>query len=160
MTKALPLALCLALAAPLGALAQGASVPGPGAVPVDRAIQLFDAICSATLGKKFRGAERAMKANGISVPSPMGTPTIYSATEDLSFQIDKAGLSFVQCSMVFGTTDSKRAVQAAFKARFGPFKEAGGMSGTRHPKTGAVVMTNPPDRNGSHTIFHLVMLAE
>lgn len=154
------LALCLALAAPGGLAAQDASVPGPNAVPVARAIQLFDAICGGTVGKKFRGAQRIMAANGIDVPSPMGTPTLYSATEDLSFQVDKVGVTLVQCSIVFGTTESRRSVERAFEARFGAFRKDGEMSGTLDPKSGAVVMTNPPMANGTHKLFHLVMLTE
>lgn len=154
------LALCLALAAPTGLAAQGVTVPGPDAVPVARAIQLFDAVCGKTFAKGFRGAERVLAANGIDVPSPAGTTTIYSAREDLSFNIAKRGVSLVQCSMVFGTTEGRRTVHRAFEARFGPFVEAGGMSGTRDPVTGAPILTDPPTPNGAHTIFHLVMLKE
>ncbi len=51
-----------------------------------RAVQVFEAVCGGTL-PNFDAAPRALAANGITAPSPNGTPTRYSATEDLSFQI-------------------------------------------------------------------------
>jgi hypothetical protein len=148
-------ALALALATPV--LAQ--TVPGPNSVPVARAIQLFDAVCTSTAKRKFNGAKAAMRANGIDTPSPWGTPTIYSATEDLSFNLGKLG-GRMQCSMVFGTTDSRRSFDRALTARFGPLQQVDGGSGTFDPQTGFLILTNPPMANGAHTIFHLVTISK
>lgn len=157
VTKTVLAALTLALC--LGAPVLAQTVPGPNAVPVARALQLFDAICAASAKSKFRRAKVAMQVNGVDIPSPWGTPTIYSATEDLSFQVGPQG-SRTQCSMVFGTTDSAKAVARAIAARFGAMQEVGGMTATRDPRSGLVVLTNLPSKSGTHTIYHLALLTE
>ena len=155
-TLALILAIALSGASPTAAQ----TVPGPNAVPVARAIALFDAVCGTTAKQKFRGAAKVMAANGIDVPSPHGTPTVYSDTEDLSFQVAKQGVSYTQCSMVFGTTEGVKTVMRALTDRFGPMSDMGGMTGTIDPKTGLPLIINPPTPNGGHTIFRIAYLAK
>jgi hypothetical protein len=82
-------------------------------VSAARAVAAFDAVCGASL-PNFAGAEANMRSIGVTIPSPDGTPTIYSQTEDLSFQLQNPPGGGRACSMVFGSSDSPNTVGAAF----------------------------------------------
>lgn len=124
--RLLPLLLGLALGAcvaptttvttrPVSAVERGTATPLSAA----RAIQLFETVCGASL-PDFASATANMAAIGVTVPSPTGTPTIFSQTEDLSFQLQRGRGGDRACSMVFGSRDSDAAVRAAL-ARIGSF---------------------------------------
>ena len=90
-------------------------------VTATRAVALFDAVCGASLKDEFASAAKLAKANGVSVPSPFGTPTIYSGTEDLSFQVQDGPGFGKTCSMVFGSTQPKATVMAGV-SQINPFR--------------------------------------
>ncbi|NBZ87638.1 hypothetical protein [Stagnihabitans tardus] len=161
MTKLLPkcIALCASLALLSGCVeaTSPASAPPtlePGAtsavftgtakaVPFARALQLFDAVCIATAPNRFAGATAVMAANDVKVPSPMGTATLYSVEENLSFQIEGSGQDR-RCSMVFGTNSSESTVVKAFVDRFGTKGMAeDGLAAVLDQKSGYLVIFEP-----------------
>lgn len=128
----------------------------PKAVPFARGLQLFDAVCVSTAPNHFNGATAAMAANNVTVPSPMGTSTLYSVEENLSFQI--AGKSGDRrCSMVFGTNTGSRTLASAFVDRFGEkLLSNSGVVAVVDQKTGYLVTFNAaPPIAGQHGV-HLV----
>jgi hypothetical protein len=100
---------------PVSAVERGTATP----LSATRAIQLFESVCGASL-PDFGGATANMAAIGVTVPSPDGTPTIFSQTEDLSFQLQRGRGGDRACSMVFGSRDSDAAIRAAL-SRIGTF---------------------------------------
>lgn len=108
---AVALAGCETPGATVTASAAANKPAGPShPVTTTRAVQLFDAVCGASLASDFSAAKSKMAANGITIPSPMGTATVYSATEDVSFQISKGPGYGNTCSLVWGTTETKTNV--------------------------------------------------
>ncbi|MGL4278739.1 MAG: hypothetical protein ACRCS0_00100, partial [Albidovulum sp.] len=59
---------------PSAAVASG----NPRPVATTRAVQLFDAVCGGSLANDFASAKSLMAKHGVTAPSPMGTPTVYS----------------------------------------------------------------------------------
>ena len=121
------LSACEAPAAPPVATSQPAATEDTPAGPshpvtTARAVQLFDTVCGASLGSEFASAKAKMAANGITLPSPLGTATVYSATEDVSFQIQDGPGFGKTCSLVWGTTDARSTVTASVNTinRFQP----------------------------------------
>jgi hypothetical protein len=141
--------------APGGAVSAGTAT----AVSSARAVQLMEAVCGASL-PNFANARATMKANGITAPSPTGTPTMYSTTEDASFQIqDGPGLGKT-CSMVFGSTDSQDAVLSAL-SRLGRFQATPFGPATTYRGRGALVIFAGATRGaGSRTYYNIRMFSE
>lgn len=151
-----------------------APVPLPATAPVDnaivapfgsqmpvsviRAIALFDAVCGATL-PGFSDAPRQLVANGITIPSPEGTATQFSATEDVSFQIQDGPGKGRTCSMVFGTPDSPQTVTRGF-AGLGQFVETPLGPGTLYRDTQSVVLIGASSAQGRITYLNLRLLSE
>jgi hypothetical protein len=79
------------------------------ATPVSpaRAKAIFDNVCGASL-PNFATASKRMTAQGFTRSSPLGTGTIYSATENASIQINGK-----TCSLVVATKASADAMRAA-----------------------------------------------
>jgi hypothetical protein len=142
----------------------GGAVPAVAtgtATPISsvRAVQVFEAVCGATL-PNFATAPRAMAANGITANPADSNPTIYSATEDLSFQIqDGPGLGRT-CSMVFGSQEGEDAVLSAL-SRFGRFGQtAFGLATTYRGRATLVIFSGEVQRIGSTRYYNLRLLSE
>ena len=127
-------------------------------VSVIRAIALFDAVCGATL-PGFNDASQQLVANGITIPSPEGTATLFSATEDVSFQIQDGPGQGRTCSMVFGTPDSPQTVGRGF-AGLGQFVETPFGPGTLYRDTDSVVLIGASSVQGTTTYLNLRLLSE
>jgi hypothetical protein len=104
--------------APPGSKTEAAS---SRSVSTARAIQLFDAICGGSLANDFASAKALMAKNGVTVRSPVGTATVYSETENVSFQIQDGPGFGNTCSMVWGTSEARSTVVTAV-SKIGPFK--------------------------------------
>jgi hypothetical protein len=160
------LAACVTLAAcvpttttvtsgPVPAVATGTAIPVGSA----RAVQVFEAVCGATL-PNFAAAPRAMAANGITARSPEGTPTIYSATEDLSFQIQNGPGLGQTCSMVFGSKDSEGTVLSAL-SRFGAFGPSPfGLAAPYRGRATLVIFSGEVQRIGTTRYYNVRLLSE
>ena len=123
-----------------------------------RALALFDAVCGASL-PGFAQAPALMAANGITVPSPSGTATVYSATEDVSFQVQDGPGAGRTCSMVFGTIQTAEAAATTFAA-IGQFVETPLGLGTIYRGTNAVVLIGGNATQGPTTYLNLRLLSE
>jgi hypothetical protein len=137
----------------------GGGVPlaggNPAPVSTARAVALFDAVCGGTAARNFSGAKQVMAQNGVTAPSPLGTTTMFSTTEDLSFKVAPGDT----CSMVFGTRDSRSTVANAVKTRFGnPIPIGTNEIAMKDLKTGKLVIF---DQNaltgGPNPLYHLMM---
>jgi hypothetical protein len=137
------------------AVATGTATPISSA----RAVQVFEAVCGATL-PDFAAAPRAMAANGITAPSPEGTPTIYSATEDLSFQLQAGPGLGRTCSMVFGSKDNEGTVLSAL-SRFGTFGPTPfGIATTYRGRAALVIFSGAAQRIGTTRYYNVRLLSE
>jgi hypothetical protein len=159
LTAAALLAACVPATAPqsgtpVAAVAAGTATPVSGA----RAVALFDAVCGGSL-PNFASATAKMASNGIAAPSPLGTPTVYSATEDVSFQIqDGPGLGKT-CSMVFGSPQREAAVLAALTA-IGPFKRTAMGTATVYRGGSALVLfSGETQKSGTTSYYNIRMLS-
>jgi hypothetical protein len=130
----------------------------PAPISPIRAVALFDAVCGASL-PGFANALALMTANGIAVPSPDGTATVYSASQDVSFQIQDGPGAGRTCSMVFGTTEPPQAAAVAF-ASLGQFVETPLGPGTIYRNTQAVVLIGGSATQGPITYLNLRLLSE
>jgi hypothetical protein len=131
-----------------------------GSSPVDlnRAVALFDAVCGATL-PGFANAPARMAANGITVASSQGTASVYSATEDVSFQIQDGPGQGRTCSMVFGTTNPPPNAASALSG-LGQFVETPLGPGAIYRNTTAVVLIGNRSEPGPVTYLNLRLLSE
>lgn len=131
-----------------------------GIAPISavRALALFDAVCGASL-PGFAQAPALMTANGITVPSPSGTATVYSATQDVSFQVQDGPGAGRTCSMVFGTTQSAATAADTFSV-LGQFVETPLGLGTIYRGTNAVVLIGGNSTQGPTTYLNLRLLSE
>lgn len=129
-------------------------------VSAERAKVIIDRICGASL-PDFKTASKPMAANGFTQPSPLGTPTVYSTTEDASVQImDGPGLGKT-CSVVIGTKDSPEAVRRAVLGteQFTTGTSAPGVSALY--KSRKVLITSlPPMNTDGVTYMGFKMLSE
>lgn len=161
------LAGCTTETAPTGAVQGAPATPattGTGvarnAKPVTpaRARALFDAICAASLNGDFATAPERLRANGFTRTSPLGSGTIYSQTENASFQI-KDGPGFGKtCSMVVASQSQPATMRAALmvgKTMDTPFGLAG-----LYPNTGALVVEGTVKRDGGLTYFNYRLLSD
>ena len=160
-------ALCLAgceestVQAPLP-VAQAASTPAGPMHPVatSRAIQLFDAVCGASLDNDFKSASSLMAANGVAVASPFGTPTVYSATEDVSFQIQDGPGFGKTCSMVWGTQDRLDVVFNTLMA-IGKFRPTDiGVMALYRGQQRLVILNDGRQKSGTTTYYNLKLLSD
>ena len=141
-----------------GVAASPSQQTSPSPVDVSRALTLFDNICGASL-PGFATAPQRLAANGITVPSPTGTATVYSATEDVSFQVQDGPGAGRTCSMVFGTAQSAATAVNGF-AIIGQFVETPLGRGTIYRTTNAVVLIGGSSTQGRITYFNLRLLSE
>lgn len=82
------------------------------------AIAIFKDVCATTVARHFAGAEKRMETNKVSLPSPVGTSTLYSTELDLSMKIvDGPGFG-KSCSLVFAAAETPAMVRATFEANF------------------------------------------
>ena len=125
------------------------------AVPADRAVALFAAICGDSL-PNFDSATDRMSANGITDAAQTGT--FYSSRENLSFKITDGPGAGKTCSMVFATQDDTEAfVRAAFT--LGAFQET--QLGLAAPYRGSIVLLGDrPTSVGSVTYHNLRLLSQ
>lgn len=141
---------------------QAANTPAGPTHPVTttRAVQLFDAICGASLVDEFSSAKSKMAANGIAIPSPKGTATVYSATEDVSFHIQKGPGFGNTCSMVWGTGDARSSVLASISA-INPFmnSEIGMITRYRNQRR-LVLFSGGDSRIGNTSYYNLKLLSD
>ena len=171
MTTRLPIAVVLlAISLVLGACVapQTTAIGGPVAavqagspapVAAARAAQLFEAVCGDTL-PNFANAKARMQAIGVTVPSPTGTPTIYSQTEDLSFQIIEGPGLGRTCSMVFGSQDTEGTIQTAL-SRFGAFQPTDlGAATVYKGRAALVIFSGEVKRLGSTRYYNVRLLSE
>ena len=156
----MPAPQSVVLAEGIAARATPAAPQNLGTAPIsaNRALTLFDAVCGAAL-PGFAQAPALMAANGITVPSPSGTATVYSATEDVSFQLQDGPGAGRTCSMVFGTTQSAASAASTFSA-FGQFVETPLGLGTIYRNTNAVVLIGGSSTQGPTTYLNLRLLSE
>ena len=127
-------------------------------VSAARALALFDAICGASL-PDFTSANSRMAANQVTIASPYGTATMYSAVEDASFQLqDGPGLGRT-CSMVFGTSAAPQSTALTFAA-MGQFVETPLGLGALYRGTQAVVLLRGDRTEGRITYLNLRLLSE
>ncbi len=154
-SAALPVISSAASPPPCPALGMSAA---PAPVSITRAVALFDAVCGESL-PGFTNASSIMAANGITVPSPEGSATVYSATQDVSFQIQDGPGQGRTCSMAFGTTDPPHVAAPAFAA-FGQFVETPLGLGTIYRNTQAVVLIGGSSTQGDITYLNLRLLSE
>ncbi len=131
---------------------------GTAGISATRALALFDAVCGASL-PGFTRAPALMAANGITVPSPTGTATVYSATEDVSFQVQDGPGAGRTCSMVFGTPHSAANAASTFSA-VGQFVETPLGLGTIYRGTNAVVLIGGSSTQGNTNYLNLRLLSE
>ena len=131
---------------------------GTASISTTRALVLFDAVCGASL-PSFATAPARMAANGVTVPSPSGTGTVFGATEDVSFQIQDGPGAGRTCSMVFGTPQSAATAAETFAA-MGQFVETPLGLGTIYRGTDAVVLIGGTTTQGSVTYLNLRLVAE
>ena len=131
---------------------------GTASISAARALALFDAICGESL-PGFTRAPALMASNGITVPSRSGTATVYSATEDVSFQLQDGPGAGRTCSMVFGTTQSAATAANTF-AVIGQFVETPLGLGTIYRGTHAVVLIGGKSIQGPTTYLNLRLLSE
>ncbi|MGL4319377.1 MAG: hypothetical protein ACRCS3_00790 [Paracoccaceae bacterium] len=140
---------------PVAAVDAGSATP----VSAARAVQVFESVCGETL-PNFAGATAKMQSIGVTAPSPSGTATIYSQTEDLSFQIqDGPGLGKT-CSMVFGSQDSEASVVSAFSA-IGTFRQTPlGNAATYRGRGALVIFSGEMQRIGNTRYYNIRLLSE
>jgi hypothetical protein len=158
---ALALSACTTTTAPSPVTAPA---PTGGVVPADwnpppvtpaRAVQLFEAVCGASL-PNFASATSRMAANGITLTSAIGTSTRYSATEEVSFKIiDGPGLG-KSCSMVFQTSGSPASLRSAVNA-LGPSADTAMGRAILYRGRNVIVTLEPASSNG---LSRLLMLSE
>ena len=127
-------------------------------ISVTRAVALFDAICGASL-PRFEGAGLLMGRNGINLISGDGVLTLFSPTEDVSFQLQDGPGQGRTCSMVFGTTETAQAATAGF-AVMGQFVETPLGPGTLYRRSQAVVLIGRNAVQGDTTYLNLRLLSE
>ncbi len=161
----------------LATLALTACVPTPITMPMDvkpgaivpaamapittaRAVALFDAVCGATVLNDFAKAPARMAENGITVASPYGTPTVYSPTENVSFQVH-AGPGFGKtCSMVFGTKENRATVMVGINA-INPFRPSElGMTALYRNQKRLVLFDGGDSKDANGTLYHLQLLSD
>ena len=141
-----------------------AAEDGIGTTPigVTRAVALFDSICGASL-PDFTSAVRRMADSGINKGAldadPHTVPTIYSPTEDVSFQVQDGPGQGRTCSMVFGTTETVQAARAGFSV-MGQFVETPLGPGALYRRTQAVVLIGRNAVQGDTTYLNLRLLSE
>ncbi|MFV0385794.1 hypothetical protein [Paracoccus sp. (in: a-proteobacteria)] len=129
-------------------------------VSAARAKALFEGVCAASL-PNFKSAPNTMRAMGFTRPSPMGTATIYSASENASVQIiDGPGLGKT-CSLVVGSKDSPDALRNAVlgpkQMKGTPF---GGEYGALYQMRNVLIMSEPPLSSDGLTYMTFKMLSE
>lgn len=149
------------LSAPVVGAAAAMTEPGAAPIAATQAIALFSAVCGGSL-PNFAGAATIMAANGITVPSPSGTSTMYSATSDLSFKILDGPGSGRTCSMVFGTTEDDAAVAGALLTAFPtvrPDPVLGNVALFGDTRA-LVLIDDSPLQNGNTAYVNLRMLSE
>lgn len=164
-TATISLAMMLGLAACVSpeTSSSPAKSETPGAlqpVQTTRAVQLFDTVCGSTLSANFAGAKSAMARVGVTQPSPLGTSTMYSQTEDVSFQIVEGPGLGKTCSMVFGTTQRESAVMAEL-GNIGPIMQTPmGKAALYRGKKSLMLVSGGDKRVGNTTYFNLRLLSE
>ena len=162
MLAALGLSGCEASApaAPVVVAAAATAAPQNASAPISvtRAVALFDAICGATL-PRFEGAGLLMGRNGINISEGDDLLTLFSPTEDVSFQLQDGPGQGRTCSMVFGTTETVQAARAGFSV-MGQFVETPLGPGTLYRNSQAVVLIGRDAVQGSTTYLNLRLLSE
>ncbi len=167
--SALPILLAVALAAcqpvpataPVPAGVKSANPQGPTLdvqVSTKRAVQLFDAICGATLGDRFVSAKARMAENDVSL-SVADAPNIFSKRENLSFVVEKPGKPGAKCQMVWGNFEPRAQVLAGISA-INPLKPAGGALLTNYRETGKIlVLTDGAKMSNGAQLYRLTLFA-
>lgn len=142
-----------------------APVPVPAApafdsapISVTRAVALFDNICGASL-PDFTSAARRMAENGINQVTSDRIPTLFSQTEDVSFQLQLGPGPSRICSMVFGTTETAEAARAGF-AVTGQFFDTPVGPGAVYRGTHAITLIGGTALQGTTTYLNLRLLSE
>ena len=92
--------------------AGAAAEVGQQPIPTTRAMQIFDAVCSANVAKQFVGAKTAMTANGITIKD---NGTIYGTVEHVSMKVSKPA-QVSDCTLVWRSSESSRKVLSQLKA--------------------------------------------
>jgi hypothetical protein len=127
-------------------------------ISVTRAVALFDAICGASL-PRFEGAGPLMGRNGINQSEGDDGLTLFSPTEDVSFQVQEGPGQGRTCSMVFGTTETVQAARTGFSV-LGQFVETPLGPGTLYRNSQAVVLIGRNAVQGDTTYLNLRLLSE
>jgi hypothetical protein len=111
-------------------------------------VQLFEAVCGASL-PNFASAPARMAANGITLRSRSGTATMFSATENVSFQIQDGPGFGKGCSMVFMPRDSAANLNRAVAA-LGPTQPG---VGTRYRGRNVLVLVEAGGVGGASRLL-------
>lgn len=143
---------------PVATAAPAAPLTDSAPISVTRAVALFDAICGATL-PRFEGAGLLMGRNGINIIEGDDVLTLFSPTEDVSFQLQDGPGQGRTCSMVFGTTETVQAARAGFSV-MGQFVETPLGPGTLYRNSQAVVLIGRYAVQGTTTYLNLRLLSE
>ncbi len=155
----LVMAACVPDGAPTTTGAPRSAEPLANATPVSaaRAKAMFDAVCGASL-PNFDAAPKLMAAQGFTRSSPMGTATIYSRTENASFQIkDGPGLGKT-CSMVVATKDAPATVKASVRGT--KIFQTMGSDAALYNGGKALILHQPPQKSDGLTYMNFQMLSE
>ncbi len=127
-------------------------------VSTKRAIQLFDAICGATLDDRYVSARARMAQNGVSLVVP-DAPNIFSKRENLSFVIERPGKPGAKCQMVWGNFEPRAQVLSGVGA-INPLKPAGGALLTNYRETGKIlVLTDGIKMSNGAQLYRLTLFA-
>lgn len=127
-------------------------------ISVTRAVALFDNICGASL-PDFTSAARRMAENGINQMTSDRIPTLFSQTEEVSFQLQLGPGPSRICSMVFGTTETAQAARAGF-AVTGQFFDTPVGPGAVYRGTHAITLIGGTALQGTTTYLNLRLLSE
>jgi hypothetical protein len=96
----------------------------PVKVSSKRAVAMFRDVCGTTAAGHFAGARQRMKAYNVTAPSPQGTSTLFSTTEDVSFKITDGPGFGKTCSIVYGSKDTPKIVAETYVANFGASEQS------------------------------------
>lgn len=129
-------------------------------VSAARAVAMFRDVCGKTAGAHFAGATQRMAAYKVTAPSPLGTSTLYSTIEDLSFKIMDGPGYGKTCSIVYASNDNEAATAAVHIANFGKPKMTEFGITAFDKAAQRLVIINRPTRNAGRTYYNLKMLSD
>lgn len=131
--------------------------PDARRISVNRARELFDLICGASL-PDFDDAGERLARNNFTRKSPTGSATLYSQTENVSFQIQNGPGTGRTCSMAFASDASAAEVSRAMMT--GKITDFAGQRAALFGESRALVLEGPVRLSAGLSYFGYKLLSE